>query len=97
MLKISDFGSTLLGKLIGCIKKEIAKIFVTGLKPDLYREEIYSSCETLHEAIDKSRAELATYRDILEITDRVKKADVKREKKNLAFSHAVVKKVQYIV
>ena len=45
-------------------EKDIAK---TGLKPDLFREEIYSrSYETLQEAMDESRAELFTYRDILE-------------------------------
>jgi len=45
-------------------EKEIAKSFVSRLKPDLFREEIYArSCETLQEAMDESRAELATYRD----------------------------------
>jgi len=43
--------------------------------------------------MDESRAELSTYRDILEITDCVEKADVKKEKTDLPFSHAVVKKV----
>ena len=38
--------------------------------------------------MDESRAELPTYGDILEITDRVKKGDVKKEKKDPAFSHA---------
>ena len=55
-------------------EKEMAKMFVTGLKTDLFREKIYSrSCETLQEAMDESRAELSTYCDILEITDRVKR------------------------
>ena len=73
-------------------EKEIAKMFVTGLKPDLFREEIYSrNCETLQEAMDESRAELSTYRDILEITDRVKK-DVKKEKRDPPYSHGVAKK-----
>ena len=61
MIRISDFGSTLLG----VPEKEIAKMFVTGLKPDLFREEIYSrSCETLQEAMDESRAVLSSYRNI---------------------------------
>ena len=42
--------------------------------------------------MDESRAKLSTYRDILEITDRVKKADVKKEKRNSPYSHGVVKK-----
>ena len=54
-------------------EKEISKIFVSWLKPDLFREEIYTTrCETLQESMDESRAELATYRDIFEITDRGK-------------------------
>ena len=40
--------------------------------------------------MDDSRAELSTYRDILEITDRVKMADVKKEKRDQPFSHADV-------
>ena len=68
--------------------------FVTGLKCDLFREEISSrSYETLQEAMDESRAELSTYLDMLEITDRIKMADVKKEKRDPPFSHAVVKKV----
>jgi len=81
------------GRAHRLLEKEIAKMFVTGLKPDLFREEIYSrSCETLQEAMDESRAELSTYRDILEITDRVKKADVKKEKKVPPYSHGVARK-----
>ena len=68
-------------------EKEIEKIFVTGLKPDLFRGEIYSrSCETLQEAMDKSRAELPTYRDILEVTDRAKKAHEKKKEGSTLFS-----------
>ena len=63
-------------------EKETAKMFVTGLKPDLFREIYSRSFEMLQEAMDESRAELSTYRDIFEITDRVKKADVKKEKRN---------------
>ena len=60
-------------------EKEMEKFFVSGLKPDLFREEIYvRSCETLQEAMDESRAQLATYREFLEIGDRAKKSDVKK-------------------
>jgi len=43
---------------------------------------VKKSTRDLQEAMDDSRAELSTYRDILEITDRVKKADVKKEKRD---------------
>ena len=75
-------------------KKETTKIFVMGVKPDSFREEIYSrSCETLQEAMDESKDKLSTYRDILEINDRVKMADVKKEKRDPPFYDAVVNKV----
>ena len=74
-------------------EKETAKKFVSGLKPDLFREEIYArSFQTLQEAMDESRAELATYRDILEITDRVKKSDVKKDRRDPSYSPGVAKK-----
>ena len=72
-------------------EKETAKMFVTGLKPDLFPEEFYSrNCEMLQEAMDESRAELSSYLDILEITDRINKADVKKEKRDPPFFHTVV-------
>ena len=40
--------------------------------------------------MDELRVESSTYRDIFEITDRVKQADEKKEKSDLPFSHAVV-------
>ena len=43
--------------------------------------------------MDESRAKLSTYRDILEITDRVKKADVKKEKTDPPYSHGVARKI----
>ena len=42
--------------------------------------------------MDESRAELSTYRDILEITDRVKKSDVKKDKRDPPYSPGVAKK-----
>ena len=53
--------------------KEIPKCFVSGLKPDIFREEIYSrTLETLDDVIHEAREELSTYRDILEVYDRIK-------------------------
>ena len=43
--------------------------------------------------MDESRAELSNCRDIFEITDRVKKAEMKKEKRDPPYSSAVVKKI----
>jgi len=51
---------------------EMAKCFVSGLKPDVFHEEIYSrTFETLDDVIREYREELSTYRDILETSDRI--------------------------
>ena len=57
-------------------EKEIAKCFVSGLKPDVFREEMYfRSFDTLDDVIREAREELlSTYRDILEISERIKKS-----------------------
>jgi len=53
-------------------EKEIVKIFVSGLKPEVFREEIYSRVfETRVEVIAETRHELANYRDIIEISERI--------------------------
>ena len=73
------------GRAHRLLEKEIAKMFVTGLKPDLFREEIYSrSCETLQEVMDESRAELFTCHDILKITDL--RGGCERKKESTLFS-----------
>ena len=60
--------------------KEIAKCFVSGLKPDIFREEMYSrSFDTLEDVIREAREDLSTYRDIMEISDRIKKVEPERE------------------
>ena len=59
--------------------KEIAKCFVSGLKPDVFREEKYSrSFDTLEDVIREAREELSTYGDILEISERIKKVEPKK-------------------
>ena len=61
-------------------EKEIVKCFVNGLKPELFKEEMFSkSCDTLVEVMAAARADLATYREILEISEGVKKAEVKKD------------------
>ena len=60
--------------------KEIAKCFVSVLKPDVFREEMYyRSFDTLEDVIREAREDLSTYRDILEISDRIKKVEPKKE------------------
>ena len=45
----------------------------------MFKEEILSRmCDGLVEVINDSRDELATYRDLLEITDRMKKSEVRK-------------------
>jgi len=47
-------------------EKEIAKCFVSELKPDVFREEMNSrTFETRDNVISEAREELSTYRDIL--------------------------------
>ena len=44
----------------------------TSLKPEVLREEMYSrSFETLVDIMAKTRHELANYRDIIEISERI--------------------------
>ena len=54
--------------LVGSIvySKKIAKCFVSGLKLDDFREEMYShTFETLDDVIREAREELSTYREVL--------------------------------
>ena len=63
--------------------KKIAKCFVSGLKPDVFREEMYSrSFGTLEDIIREAHEDLSTYRDILEISDRIKKVESTNVKRN---------------
>ena len=67
-------------------KKDIVKILVSDLKPDIFREifrEIYSrSCENLVVSIAETKHELSNYRDIIEISDRIKRPKVKKDLKD---------------
>ena len=77
--------------------KEIAKCFVNGLKPELFREETYArSFENLDDVVRDAREELHTYRDIMEISDRVKRPEPKeeftKEKKDYSQSASSFKK-----
>ena len=54
-------------------------MFCEWFKPDILREEMYSKTfENLDDVVREAREELSTYRDILEISDRVKKSEPKK-------------------
>jgi len=63
--------------------KEIVKMFVIGLKQEVFREEIYSRAfETLVDVMAETRHELANYRDIIEISERIKRPEPKKDAKD---------------
>ena len=63
-------------------EKDIVMIFVNDIKPDIFREEIYSrSFETLVDVMAETRHELANYCDIIEISERIKRPKVKKVRK----------------
>jgi len=74
-------------------EKEIAKLFVSGLKPDIFSEEIYArSCESLVDAMAETRNELSNYREIMEISDRIKRPEVKKDSKDWMPDGAISRK-----
>ena len=61
-------------------ENEIVKCFVNRLNPEIFKEEMFSmSCDTLVEVMAATRADLATNRDILEISEQIKKPEVKKD------------------
>ena len=66
------FWMNVAGRTHRLLDKEIAKCFVCGLKPDVFREEMYSrTFDTLEDVIHEAREDLSTYGDILKISDRI--------------------------
>jgi len=60
----------------------MVKLFVSGLKPEVFREEIYSHAfETFVDVMAKTSHELANYRDIIEISEKIKRPEPKRDAK----------------
>jgi len=53
----------------------VCRLFVSRLKPDVFREEIYSY---YFEMVPKKDM---NYRDIIEISDRIKRSEVKKDTK----------------
>ena len=64
-------------------EKEIVKMFVSGLKPEVFREEIHSRAfETLVDVMTETRHELANCRDIIEISERIKRPEPEKDAKD---------------
>ena len=67
------------GGLIG-FRKKLQNVLLNGLKPDIFREEMYSrTFENSDIVVWEARKELSTYRDILEISVHVKKSEPKKD------------------
>ena len=57
-------------------EKVIVKIFVSGLKPEVFREEIYS--RAFEGVMAETRHELAN-RDVIEISERIMRPGPKKD------------------
>ena len=65
------------------ISTENAAVYSGGLKPEVFREEIYyRAFETLVDVMAEIRHELANYRDIMEISERIKRPEPKKDAKD---------------
>ena len=59
-------------------------MFVSGLKPEIFCEEIYSrTFEILVDVMVETRHKLANYRDIIEISEKIKRPEPKKDAKGL--------------
>ena len=75
-----SFWMNVAGRFHRLPEREIVKRFISGLKPDVFREKMFSrTFETLDDVIRQAREELSTYRDILKISDRIRKKQPKKE------------------
>jgi hypothetical protein len=75
------FGIQVAGMAYKPPEKEVAKCFVQGLRPDLFRDEMQSRAfETVDQAIVGAREALSHFRDILEASMRLRLSDARREK-----------------
>ena len=71
-------------------------MFVSGLKPEVFREEIYSRAfETLVDVMAKTRHELANYRDIIDISERMKRPKPKKDSKDRSADGAISRKQRF--
>ena len=59
------------------------KEIVSGLKPEVFHDKInYRAFETLMKVIAETRHEWANYRDIIEISERIKRPEPKKDVKD---------------
>ena len=80
--RILSYALLTAGKAHRLSEKKIVQIFVSGLKSDMFREEIYSRLlETLVDVNVETRHELSNHSEIIEISGRIKRPEVKRSQK----------------
>ena len=72
-------------------EKDIVKIFLRGLNPEVYSRAF----ETLVEVMDETRHELVDHRDIIEISERIKRPEPKRDAKDKSADAQVSRKGTY--
>jgi len=65
-----------------CSSAPKMKMFVCGLKPEVFREVYSRAFETLVDVMADTRHELANYRDIIELSERIKRPEPKKEAKD---------------
>jgi hypothetical protein len=59
---------------------KVVKLFVSGLNTDMFRVEISPRmCENTRNVVNEAREEYFTFREFLEINERMKKTDVRKE------------------
>ena len=64
-----------------------------SLKPEVFREDIYSRAfETLVDVMTETRHELVNYRDIIEISERIKRPKPKKDAKDWSADGPISKK-----
>jgi len=77
-------------------EKEIVKMFVSGLKPEVFREEMYSRAfEKLVDIMAETRHEFANYRDIIEISERIKRPEHKKDARDRSAEGPISRKQRF--
>jgi len=83
MLSILSFGCWTSENSHRLHENEIVKMFVSGLKTEVFLEEMYSRAfETLVDVMAETRHELANYRDFIKISERIKRPEPKKDAKD---------------
>ena len=78
-------------------EREIVKMFLSGLKQEVFREEMYSRAfETLVDVMAETRHAFANYRDIIEISERMKRPEPKKDAKDRSAEVPISRKQGFI-